>query len=126
GLIRPLGDDRYEIPSPTLFRAGEELAALGIPLERALDVAETIERHSRSIAESFVRLFMEELVGSNPTERSAQEWQQLREALERLRPLATEAVRAGFEQTMSRTVERQLEKMLGGEQDSRSRRRRHG
>jgi DNA-binding transcriptional MerR regulator len=115
GVIRPLGDGRYEIPSPTLLRAGEELVALGIPLDRALDVAETIDRHSRSIAERFVRLFMDEIVGTdNPIERSPEEWERLREALERLRPLATEAVRAGFQQTMSRTVERRLEKMLGG------------
>jgi DNA-binding transcriptional MerR regulator len=115
GVIRPLGDGRYEIPSPTLLRAGEELVALGITLDRALDVAETINRHSRSIAESFVRLFMDELVGTNnPIERSPEEWERLREALERLRPLATEAVRAGFQQTMSRTVERRLEKMLSG------------
>jgi hypothetical protein len=115
GVIRPLGDGRYEIPSPTLLRAGEELVALGIPLERALEVAETIERHSRSIAERFIRLFMEEIVGTDkPTERSAEDWERLREALDRLRPLATEAVRAGFQQTMSRAVERRLEKMLGG------------
>ena len=125
GLVRPLGDDRYEIPSPTLLRAGEELAALGIPVERALGVAETINRHSRSIAESFVRLFMEELVGSDPIHRTPEDWARLRDALERLRPLAAEAVRAGFQQTMSQTVERQLEKMLSGESDSRSRRRRH-
>jgi DNA-binding transcriptional MerR regulator len=115
GVIRPLGDGRYEIPSPTLLRAGEELVALGIPLYRALEVAETIERHSRSIAERFIRLFMDEIVGTeNPIERSPEEWERLREALERLRPLATEAVRAGFQQTMSRAVERRLEKTLGG------------
>lgn len=128
GLIRPLGDDRYEIPSPTLLRAGEELVALGIPVERAIGVAETINRHSRAIAESFVRLFMDELVGGNPIDRSPEEWQRLREALERLRPLATEAVRAGFQQTMTRTVEHELGKLLGedsGRRDS-GRRRRHG
>ena len=112
GLIRPLGDGRYEIPSPTLLRAGEELVSLGIPLTHALAVAEQIERHSRSIAESFVRLFMEDVVGSEPTTQSPEHWQRMRETLERLRPLATEAVRAGFQQTMSRVVERQIEKTL--------------
>ena len=114
GLIRSLGDGRFEIPSPTLMRAGEELVSLGIPAERALEVAETIERHSRSIAERFVKLF-EELIGSrDPIEQSPEDWERLRDAIERLRPLATEAVRAGFAQTMSRTVERRLEKLLGG------------
>lgn len=111
-IIRPLGDDRFEIPSPTLLRAGEELVALGIPAAHALEVAETIERHSRAIAERFVRLF-EELIGSrDPREQTPEDWERLRHALDRLRPLATEAVRAGFAQTMNRTVERRLEKLL--------------
>src|SRR5690349_180205 len=49
GLIRPLGEDRFEVPSPTLLRAGEELLALGIPLEAAFAVAENARRHTRSI-----------------------------------------------------------------------------
>ena len=45
-------------------------------------------------------------------ERTPEEWARLADALERLRPLATDAVAAGFQQTMSQAVERQLEKML--------------
>ena len=51
GLVRPLGDDRFELVSPTLMRAGEELVALGIPLSHALAVAERIQRNSRPIAD---------------------------------------------------------------------------
>jgi len=111
GLIRPLGEGRYEVPSPTLLGAGEELVALGIPLSHALAVAEQINRHSSAIAQAFVRLFVEDVVGKDK-ERTPEEWNRLADALERLRPLATDAVRAGFEQTMSRAVERQLEKMI--------------
>src|SRR2546421_9536306 len=64
GLVRDLGDDRFEIVSPTLLRAAEELVGLGIPLAHAIAVAETIQRHSRAIAEAFVRLFMQDVVGS--------------------------------------------------------------
>jgi DNA-binding transcriptional MerR regulator len=114
GLIRPLGDERYEIPSPTLLRAGEELAAMGVPAAHALAVAEQIQRHSRAIAESFVRLFVEDVAGGeiDPAKRSPEEWERLGDALARLRPLATEAVRAGFEQTMTTVVERQVQKAL--------------
>jgi DNA-binding transcriptional MerR regulator len=116
GLIRPLGDGRYEIPSPTLLRAGEELTSMGVPPLHALAVAEQIQRHSRAIAESFVRLFIEDVAGGevDPSKRTPEEWDQLGEALARLRPLATEAVRAGFEQTMAGVVERQLQKTLRG------------
>jgi DNA-binding transcriptional MerR regulator len=114
GILRPLGEDRYEIPSPTLLRAGEELAALGIPLSHALAVAERIQRSSRPIAEAFVRLFLDDVVGpGDPTKRTPAEWERVRAALERLRPLATEAVRAGFQQTMSAVVDEQIAKIVG-------------
>jgi DNA-binding transcriptional MerR regulator len=111
GLVRPLGEGRYEVPSPTLLSAGEELVSLGIPLTHALAVGEQINRHSRAIADAFVRLFVDDVVGRE-SERTPAEWTRLADALERLRPLATDAVRAGFQQTMSEAVERQVEKML--------------
>ncbi|HKG39216.1 MAG TPA: MerR family transcriptional regulator [Conexibacter sp.] len=115
-LIRPLGDGRYEVPSPTLLRAGEELAAMGVPPMHALAVAEQIQRHTRAIADQFVRLFIEDVAGGelDPAKRSPQEWALLSDALTRLRPLASEAVRAAFQQTMSAAVERQLQKTLKG------------
>ncbi len=112
GLIRPLGDGRFELPSPTLTRAAEELVSLGIPLSHALAVGEAIQRHSRAIAEAFVRLFMQDVMGGQDPPRTAEQWRELRETLDRLRPLATEAVRAGFQQTMSQVVEDQLAKTL--------------
>jgi DNA-binding transcriptional MerR regulator len=116
GLIRPLGDGRYEVPSPTLLRAGEELAAMGVPPMHALAVAEQIQRHTRAIADSFVRLFMDDVAGAelDAGKRTPQEWALLSDALARLRPLAGEAVRAAFQQTMGAAVERQLQKTLKG------------
>jgi DNA-binding transcriptional MerR regulator len=115
GMVRPLGDGRYEVPSPTLLRAGEELLDLGVPLRHILAVAEHINRHTRSIAEAFVRLFVQDVVsplqkrGSNRPE----DWAHVREAVERLRPLATEALMAGFQQTMTAAVERRFADALG-------------
>jgi DNA-binding transcriptional MerR regulator len=113
-LIRPLGDGRYEVPSPTLLRAGEELAAMGVPPMHALAVAEQVQRSTRAIAEAFVRLFVEDVAGGelDPAKRTPQEWAQLSEALARLRPLASEAVRAAFQQTMTAAVEARLQKTL--------------
>jgi DNA-binding transcriptional MerR regulator len=115
-LIRPLGDGRYEVPSPTLLRAGEELAAMGVPPMHALAVAEQIQRHTRAIAESFVRLFVEDVAGGElaPAKRTPQEWALMSDALARLRSLAGEAVRAAFQQTMGAAVEKQLQKTLKG------------
>jgi DNA-binding transcriptional MerR regulator len=115
GLIRPLGQDRFEVPSPTLLRAGEELLALGIPLEAALAVAENARRHTRSIAQAFVRLFTEQVLGTtDPKKQTPEDWARAQAALERLQPLAGDVVRVMFAQTMTLAVEREVEKILRG------------
>jgi DNA-binding transcriptional MerR regulator len=109
GLLRPLGDDRWEIRNPTLIAAGEQLFAMGIPLTHAIAVAEKINQHTRAIAKAYVRLFQSDVMGSNaPASRSEADWEHLNDALERLRPIAVEAIRAGFEQAMADLIEDQL------------------
>ena len=113
GLLRPLGKGRYEIPNPTLYRAGEAVLAYGVPPEMVLSVAEVIKRRSEEIANGFVELF---LMGvwkpfvdaGRPDDR----WPQVREALERLRPLASDAVLAAFRQAMTEAVEKAFGKQL--------------
>jgi DNA-binding transcriptional MerR regulator len=114
GIIRAIGDGTYEVPSPTLLRAGSELVAMGVPATHALAVAEQIQRHSRAISDAFARLFIEDVAGGqiDPQTRAPQEWAELAEALARLRPLATEAVAAGFQLEMTKVVERELAKVL--------------
>jgi len=106
GMMRPLGDGRIEILSPRLQRAGVELAALGVPPEAALRVAAKVRTHARGIARVFVELFLESVWKPfNRAGRPEEEWPKVREALERLRPLASEAVLAIFQQVMSEEVE---------------------
>lgn len=113
GLMRRLGEDRWEIRNPTLVSAGEQLAAMGIPLRHAVAVAEKIDHHTRSIAKAYVRLFLSDVMGTDgSTGRSAEEWERLGKALERLRPLANEAIRASFEQSMGELVEGQLKRFM--------------
>ena len=113
GLVRPLGDGRFELPSPTLMRAGEELVALGIPVTHALAVAEQIDRHAKAVAKSFMRLFKQDVLGYSLQSGDAEEIARLREAADRLAPLATDALQAGFQLRMSEAVERELQKVLG-------------
>ncbi|ADB53163.1 MerR family transcriptional regulator [Conexibacter woesei] len=114
GIIRAVGDGMYEIPSPTLLRAGTELVEMGVPAMHVLAVADQIQRHSRAIAETFARLFIVDVAGGklDAHTRPAGEWAELADALARLRPLATEAVAAGFQQEMTRVVEREFAKAL--------------
>ena len=113
GFLRPLGEGRYEIPSPTLYRAGEELLSLGVSPELVLSAADQIKRRADAIAAGFVDLFLEGVW--NPfmqAGRPDDQWPRVREAFERLRPLASEAVLAAFQQAMTQAVEEAFGKEL--------------
>jgi DNA-binding transcriptional MerR regulator len=114
GLLRPLGDGRFEVPSPTLLRAGEELVELGVEMTHVLAVAEQVLRHSRSVAQAFVRLFVDDVLDGLPPSGSdaSAEWARLRDALEKLRPLASDALMAAFQQTMTEETERRFTRVL--------------
>src|SRR3954454_3256071 len=109
GFLVDLGEGRYELPSPTLFRAAEELRSLGVDADTALDVLDEIVSGSRAIARTFVRLFVEEVwrpfSAAGPSES---EWPAVRNAIERMRPLATDAVMAVFRRTMTEAVEQRF------------------
>ena len=128
GFVRPLGDGRFESLSPRLERASTELASLGVPLDVALDLTETLKRHSEAIAKAYVRLFLDHVW--RPFQESGEpddRWPEVREALERLRPLAGESLIAVFGLVMTAAVERALERELakmGREEPPPARRRR--
>ena len=125
GFIRSLGEGRYEIPSPALYRAGEEVLALGVPPEKLLAVAERVRRHSEAIAQSFVRLYLEGVWKPFvEAGRPEDQWPRVREALERLRPVASEAVVAAFRRAMTEVVEQAFGKEVESFEDRRGRRHR--
>ena len=109
GILRPLPDGNFEELSPRLGRASAELAALGIPAETALDVAATLRKHSEAVAKAFTRLFIEQVW--KPFEdqgRPEHDLPAVRDALERLRPLASDALLAMFQLVMTEVVEERM------------------
>jgi DNA-binding transcriptional MerR regulator len=109
GLLRPLGDDTFEERSPRLSRAARELRSLGVAPERTMDIAEQMRRHADGIAGAFVQLFLDEVWqpfvdAGQPPER----WPEVFDALERLRPLASESLLAIFQMAMTERVEQEL------------------
>ena len=113
GLIAPAGEGRYEILSPALIRAGEALASLGIPIEAGLRVQESLERHVDGIARAFVRMFVDEVWEPfDAAGRPEADWPRVQEALDRLRPLALDAVNATFRRSMSKAVEAEAARMI--------------
>jgi DNA-binding transcriptional MerR regulator len=106
GLLRSLGDGKWEEMSPRLGRAGAELTDLGIPAKEALRVVARVRRNADSAARTFVHLFVEEVW--KPFQRDGSpddQWPAIRDALERLRPLASDSMLALLQMAMEDEVE---------------------
>lgn len=113
GIFRTLPDGRVEVISPRLLRAAAELAKLGIGPEGAVVTAEKLRRHADGVARAFVDLFVKEVW--RPFDRAGRperDWPRMREALERLRPLAADALQATFQIAMEEAVEKESERTL--------------
>jgi DNA-binding transcriptional MerR regulator len=109
GVLIPLGGDNYEAPNPSLLAVGDEAVRSGIPLRAALGVIEDVQRHCESASRSFVRLFLREVwrpfaKEDMPVER----WPEIEDAVERLRPAASEALVTIFQERLSAQIERAL------------------
>jgi DNA-binding transcriptional MerR regulator len=107
GILRPLGQGRYEEMSPRISNAAAELAELGVPVEVALTVAEKLRRHADGVAREFVKLFLKQVW--EPFVEAGQpddQWPEVLAALERLRPLAGESLLGMFGLAMTDAVEK--------------------
>ena len=116
GLLRDLGEGRYEQRSPRLTEAADELRRLGVPADRLYDVTKRLHRHADGAARLFVDLFIDEIW--KPFEkdgRPEERWPEVRDALERLRPMAGDALLAMFGLVMTERVDaafgREIEKL---------------
>ncbi len=113
GLIRPLGEDNFEIVSPRLMAAGAELVQLGIPLEKAIEVVARVRHDVENSAKTFAKLFVDQVWkpfddAGRPDER----WPEVQESIERLRPLASETVLAMFQVVMDEVAETTYERTI--------------
>lgn len=113
GLLVPLGEDRFEAPSPSLLRAAEVVIERGVPLSAALALVEQLQRQSEAASRAFVKLFLEHVLAPFVDAGSPEEgWADVIESIEGLRPLASEALLAVFQHTMTREVEAAFGKEL--------------
>lgn len=113
GALVPVEEDRFEAPFPSLLDAAEGVVAAGVPLDHALAVVEKVRNRCRSISHEFVKLFLEDVWKPFEEEGYPEErWPQVREALDRLRPLSLQALVAVYRMTMSAEVEKALGKQL--------------
>lgn len=113
GMLAELGDGRYEVSVPALMDGAEEAVSLGVPLKNVLANAAKLQEQCRAIAREFVRLYLDDVwkpfaQAGYPEER----WSEVREAVERLRPLSSKALLGSFQLSMSQEVERALGREL--------------
>jgi DNA-binding transcriptional MerR regulator len=112
-VLVALGEDRFEVTSPALLAAAEQVMALGIPLRTTLELIERVSRDCDSVARAFVKLFLREIW--EPFERDGQppeQWDELIGAVESLRPLASEALLAMFKLRMTGQLEESFGKVV--------------
>ena len=113
GLLVDLGEERFEAPSPALLRAAEAVLGMGIELSAALAVIEKLERNSQASARTFVNLFVDELWKPfDAAGRPEEGWDELIEAIGRLRPLAFDALNATFRLTLTTEIEKAFGEVL--------------
>jgi DNA-binding transcriptional MerR regulator len=113
GILRALPDGRIEVISPRMQEAAVELAKLGIGAEAAMATAEKLRGQAEGSARAFVDLFVKEIW--EPFDRAGRpegDWPRIREALDRLRPLASTTVLAVFQIAMDEAMERSSERTL--------------
>jgi DNA-binding transcriptional MerR regulator len=113
GTLRALPDGRIEVISPRLQQAAVELAKLGVGPDAAIATAEKLRRHADGVARTFVDLFVKEIW--EPFDRAGRpekEWPRIREALERMRPLAAQGLLAVFQIAMAEATEKASERTL--------------
>ncbi|MET3494347.1 MerR family transcriptional regulator [Variovorax boronicumulans] len=105
GLMRELPDGQVQMLSPALGEVAEQLAALGLPLEDAIGMQETMARTLRTVARHWLRTLADGLLSGDTgqAERAAQ-------LLEKARPLATGAVQAAFPVILQQELDALLRK----------------
>jgi len=113
GILRELPDGKIETISPRLQRAGGALVELGVSPDAALEIAAKLRRQADAAARTFVDLFVKEIWEPfNEAGRPEEDWPKVREALDRMRPLASDAVLAMFQIAMGEATEKAGERTL--------------
>lgn len=113
GILRQLPEGKIEVISPRLQQAGSALIELGVSPQAAVETAEELLRSSEGIARTFVELFVREIWEPfDKAGRPEEDWPKVREALDRMRPLASDALLAVFQIAMGESTEKAGERTL--------------
>jgi DNA-binding transcriptional MerR regulator len=113
GALRVLADGNIEVISPRLHRAATRMIEFGISPTAAVAVAAKLHDHADAVARAYVDLFTEQIWEPfDKAGRPDEDWHKVLEALEALRPLASDALLAMFQITMGEETEKAAERTL--------------
>jgi len=106
GVVQPLPDGRLEVRSPSLLRAGLQVVALGIPPDRVVAAQQQVAEHAQAAARLYVELFRDTVWRAfADAGQPAEHWQQVQQAIERVQPVASQAMLATFRIAMGQAVD---------------------
>jgi DNA-binding transcriptional MerR regulator len=115
GLVVPLPDGRLQVLSPTLLRAGLQVVALGIPPAKAVAAQLKVGEHAAQVARIYVDLFKDTVWRDfDEAGQPDDEWPQVQRAVERVQPVASQALLASFRIVMAEAVNAALAELLSG------------
>lgn len=127
GVLRQLPEGKIEVISPRLQRAGTALVELGVSPQAMVETAESLRRASEKVSRTFVELFVREIWEPfDKAGRPEEDWPKVREALDGMRPLASDALLAMFQMTMGESTEKAGERTLREAGEPGKRRRKRG
>jgi DNA-binding transcriptional MerR regulator len=113
GILRELPDGTIEVLSPRLQQAGAAMIELGVSPAAGLATAAKLHRAAEAVSRAYIDLFVEEIW--EPFDRAGrpeEDWPKVREALDGMRPLASDALLAMFQITMGEATEKAGERTL--------------
>jgi hypothetical protein len=113
GVLRVLPDGQVEVISPRLHRAATRMIEFGVSPGAAVALAAKLHDHADAVARAYVDLFTNEIWEPfDKAGRPDEDWHKVLEALEGLRPLASDALLAMFQITMGEETEKAAERTL--------------
>jgi DNA-binding transcriptional MerR regulator len=120
GVISALGEDRWEVRSPRLLRAGAELVGIGMPLLEVLELGAQLRARVAGVASLFVASAAPYVIGEHPPGwvPDASDLPRIVTLVEQLRPLARvvvdEELAGALDAGIADYVGRWLANTLGG------------
>jgi DNA-binding transcriptional MerR regulator len=113
GVLRVLADGNIEVISPRLHGAATRMIEFGVSPSAAIALAAKLHEHADAVARAYIDLFTEQIWGPfDKAGRPEEDWHMVLEALEAMRPLASDALLAMFQITMGEETEKAAERTL--------------